>query len=803
MNSTNPISRIFSNITGMVARGILTRMSRKRLPKTDGEIVLSGLLASVEIIRDQWGVPHIYAETVEDLFFAQGFVHAQDRLWQMELNRRIAQGQLSEVFGELALDTDRATRTFGFNHLGRVDWASAENELRDVIQAYAAGINAFIENPDTRLPIEFSLVRHRPEPWRPEDCTAFARLMLWKMSHAWYGEIIRAQLIEAVGEEHAAELEIHYPQDNPITLPNGIEFNRLDPDGMPSRAPGPFLERGLGSNAWAISGNRSATGRPVLCNDMHLPLSQPGLWYFNHLSSETINVTGVSIPGAPLVQVGHNDRIAWGMTLAFTDAEDLFIEKLDPDNPHRYRFKNEWREAEVRTEIIKVKGRAEPHQEKVVITHHGPIISDAVGFSGQRVAINSMALRPGPSLDGWRLLNRADNWDDFVAAMKLIDNTQLNVSYADVEGNIGHWVTGKVPVRSRGDGRIPVPGWTGEYEWEGFVPFEEMPHSLNPETGYVVSCNHRLVPDDYPHYLGNVWMNGYRARRIEAVFDTRETLSINDFCTLHMDFTCLPGIEFVSRLDHLSSDDPDARMALETLRAWDGKLTPESIGGTVYEVTRYFLVRNLLEPGLGEELSVRLMGQGFHPLLLSSHEFYGHDTVTMLRLLDTPDSWWVRQAGGREAVLRHSLKQAVQWLRETLGQKTDTWQWGKIHRVVFAHALGLKKPLDQVFNRGPFPIGGDTDTLCQTAHTPEESYDNILWAPSFRQIVDMGDLSKSVFSFPSGQSGHLGSPHYDDLIEPWLKGDYLPMLWTRGQVEDHAKDRLVLSADGSTPDGNR
>ncbi len=799
---------IFQKITGTVARSVLTRMSRKRLPKTDGEIVLSGLLASVEIVRDQWGVPHIYAETIPDLFFAQGFVHAQDRLWQMELNRRTAQGQLSEVFGELALDTDRATRTFGFNRLGRQDWACAENELKDVILAYTAGVNAFIENSDTRLPIEFSLIRHRPQPWRPEDSTSFARLIMWKLSHAWYGEIIRAQLIEVVGEEHAAELEIHYPRDNPVTLPKGIEFNRLDPEGMPYRAPGPFLERGLGSNAWAVSGNRSATGQPVLCNDMHLPLSQPGLWYFNHLSAETFNVTGVSIPGAPLVQVGHNDRIAWGMTLAFTDAEDLFIEKLDPDNPHRYRFKNEWREAEVRTEMIKVKGRAEPHQEKVVITHHGPIISDVVGFSGQRVVINSMALRPGPSLDGWRLLNRADNWDDFVTAMKRIENTQLNVSYADVEGNIGHWVTGKVPVRSGGDGSIPVPGWAGEYEWEGVVPFEEMPHSLNPETGYIVSCNHRLVPDDYPHYLGNVWMNGYRARRIEAVFDTKDTLSMKDFRALHVDFTCLPGIEFVSRLgqlnlDRLNSDDPDARMALETLRAWDGKLTPESIGGTVYEVTRYFLVRNLLEPGLGEELTIRLIGQGFHPLLLSSHEFYGHDTVTMLRLLDTPDSWWVRRAGGREAVLGHSLKQAAQWLRKTLGENTDTWQWGNIHRVVFEHALGLKKPLDQVFNRGPFPIGGDTDTPCQTAIAPEDPYDNKAWAPSFRQIVDMGDLSKSVFSFPSGQSGHLGSPHYDDLIEPWLKGDYLPMLWTRGQVEDHARGRLVLSATGLIPDGNR
>jgi penicillin amidase len=341
-----------------------------------------------------------------------------------------------------------------------------------------------------------------------------------------------------------------------------------------------------------------------------------------------------------------------------------------------------------------------------------------------------------------------------------------------------------------------VPGWSGEYEWVGEVPFEEMPHALNPEQGYVVTCNHRIVPDDYPHYLGRVWMNGYRARRIVDVFESMQKLSVDEFRMLHLDVTCLPGKEFVARLEGLESTDPDVQLALEHLLAWDGRLTPESVAGALYEVVRYTLVRELLEPGLGPELTVRLMGHGFHPLLFLAQEFYGHDTVTLFRLLDNPDSWWVQQAGGREAVLTRSLRRAVAWLRGELGPDVQEWQWGKIHRVTFAHSLSLQKPFDQVFDRGPFPIGGDTDTPCQTAISPDDPYDNTSYAPSFRQIIDLGDLARSVAVNPPGQSGHLGSPHYDDLIEPWLKGDYYPLLWTREQVEQEAQSRLVLEGEG-------
>ena len=780
-------------LLGAVLRAGLTWMGRGRLPRTNGTIHLPGPRSTVEILRDRWGVPHIYADDLHDLFFAQGFVHAQDRLWQMELNRRTATGRLSEIFGPVALDTDRATRTFGFDRLGRADWADAGQEVRSAVLAYAEGVNAFLASPTSRMPIEFTLLGHKPEPWQPEDSVAFSRVMIWQLSHAWYSEILRARVIDAVGSEHAADLEIHYPAGNPVALPHGIEFNRLRADGGRIAEGGPFLTRAMGSNAWTVAGSRSTTGKPFLCNDMHLTLMLPAIWYLVHMKCGPLEVSGASLPGFPFVLVGHNARIAWGTTLAFTDAEDVFIEEFSKDEPSHYRFRGEWRRAEVVPEAIRVKGRPEPHVENVLLTHHGPVISDVVGEPSRRLAVCSMALRPASIMEGYRRLDLANGWDDFVEAMRYIEAPQLNMAYADVEGNTGYWMTGKVPVRESGEGSVPAPGWTGEQEWVGEVPFEEMPHALNPADGILVTTNHRIVGDDYPHFLGQVWMNGFRARRILEILSSPRPLGPDDFHKLHVDFSCIPGVELAGLLSGTASDDPTVRMALGLLETWDGVLSPDSVGGTVYEVVRYHLVRNLLEPGLGPDLTLNLMGRGFHPLLMPANEFYGHDTVALLRLLKEPASWWVHQAGGLQALIEGSLRQSVDWLRAHLGADPRAWQWGKIHRAIFPHAMGIQKPLDRVFNLGPIPIGGDTDTPCQTAIVPDDPYDNKAWAPTFRQIVDLEDLSRSEVIVPPGQSGQIGSRHYGDLAGPWARGEYIPMLWTREEIEREAEGRLVLA----------
>lgn len=780
------------DIIAPFAKWLITSLSRRTLPQVNGRIKVEGIKKQVEIIRDKWGIPHIYAHDAEDLFFAQGFVQAQDRLWQMELNRRTAKGTLSELFGEIALDTDRAVRTFGFKRLAVGDWDLYDDFTREVITSFTRGINSFIERNSSRLPVEFSLIRHTPALWDPVDSLSFMRIMVWQLSHAWYSEIVRSQVIEATSPELAAELEISYPSTNPSCSPEGIEFNILDPEGQLFTADGPFINRGIGSNAWAVSGSKSATGKPYLCNDMHLNISAPGLWYQTHLVAGDFQVEGVTLPGVPGVLVGHNSKIAWGMTLAFTDCEDVFIERFDPDLQDRYMTEAGWVDAEIVQERIDVKGRSEPYVEQVLITRHGPVISDVVGVENEKLALNSMALQPNTAFRGWMGLNQAANWDDFVNAMRDITAPQLNTVYADVEGNIGYWTTGKVPIRKNGTGELPVPGWTGEYEWISTIPFDNMPHAFNPASGYIINCNNCLTTKDYPYFLGNIWMNGYRARRINDVLDSKSELSVEDFKKLHVDFTCLPGLEFISLLQDMLVDEDDCKAALQQLINWDGQLNTASIGGTIYEVFRYTLLRNILQPTLGEDLCNKIMGAGFHPLLHATSEFYGQDTVALLRILEDPDSTWIQKAGGLPHVLSTSLKQSVQWLQEELGHDMYNWQWGNLHRITFSHALGLRKPLDKVFNRGPFPIGGDTDTPCQTAMLPNDPYDNKAWSPSFRQIIDMGDLTKSLASIPPGQSGQVGSKHYDDLIKPWLEGDYFPVLWTREQILNASVATLVL-----------
>ncbi|MBM3709464.1 MAG: penicillin acylase family protein [Actinobacteria bacterium] len=783
---------VFNNISGSILKLLLTSISRKRLPQINGELSLQGLIKKVEIIRDRWGIPHIYADNLHDLFFAQGFTHAQDRLWQMEIFRRTAVGKLSELFGEIALETDRASRTFGFNRIGKIDLESASKDIHEIIHAYTDGVNAFIKHPTLKMPVEFTLLKYRVKPWEHEDTMALSRLLIWQLSHAWYGEIIRAQIIEKVGFEHAAELEIHYPENNPVTLSREIEFNRIEPDGSLKGVSGPFLNRGKGSNSWVVSGERTDTGMPILCNDMHLSLMLPSIWYEVHLVAEQYNVTGVSLPGVPMIMVGHNTYIGWGMTLAFTDCEDLYIEEFDTENGRRYKSGNDWLEAQIISETIDVKGKDIPAIEEITITKHGPIISDVAGYPAKRLSVNSMALKPCPALLGWLSINTAKNWDDFVQAMKYIEAPQLGVTYADVKGNIGYWVTGKVPIRASGFGEVPSPGWSGEFDWTGEVPFEEMPHCLNPKSNVIITCNNRIIPDNYPYFLGNVWMNGYRALRSKELIDNKERLTVEDFKKLQSDFMCIPGLNFAKHFENIASDDSIVSSAIDYLKSWDGNLTPESIGGTIYEVTRYTLIRNILERGLGKDLTDKIMGKTFNPVLLATHEFYGHDIVIIIRMLDNKNSWWIKQAGGYEKVLIESIEKAVKWLKENFGNDTSNWQWGKIHRAIFPHAMGIRKPLDKVFNCGPLPIGGDNDTICQTAIDSEHPYDNKTITPTYRQIIDFSNLSKSIAVHAPGQSGHLGSIHYNDLAKLWIKGKYHPILWTRSEIENEAEGKLNL-----------
>lgn len=780
-------------LLGTVLKPILMYMSSGRLPQVDGGITVEGLESEVAIGRDDNGIPHLQAKNRHDLFFAQGFVHAQDRLWQMELNRRVASGRLSEMLGPVALETDRLIRTLGFHRLAENAWQKTSQQVKDDALAYTAGVNAYLKS-GAPLPVEFSLLRHRPAPWVVFDSLTFGRMMSWLMTHGWAGELARAQLYEALDPERAAELFPHYPGTNPVIVPNGIEFNQLEPDGMLKAAAGPFLGRaegsGQGSNSWVIGPQRSATGHAILANDVHLPIPSPSLWYYMHLQADDgYHVTGVSLPGVPYIQIGHNDFIAWGITLAYTDCEDLFVEQFDPERPTFYQYKNEWQEAEVYEEQIPVKGRPD-HTEKVIVTRHGPIISKVVDTKGQALALCSVPLTTCEAFDGFPQLNQARNWDEFVAAVREIETPPLNIIYADREDNIGYYVSGLVPIREKGDGLTPRPGWTGEYEWQEYVPFEEMPHAFNPEKGYIVTANNKIVDDNYPHYLGSVWMNGFRAKRLEQLITTQEKVSPEDCRRFQMDFLCIPGLELVKRLEGVETADPGAALSLKLLREWDGRLETDSVGGAVYQVLLARLTDVILVSQLGPQLTKSLLGAGVNEILSPITEFYGYWPETLLRLLDMSSTSWIPD---REAALIRCLTETTAELRRLLGEEPAEWQWGRLHRITFNHVMGVQRPLDMVFSQGPYPIGGDTNTVTQTAVAPAGSFDNTAVSVSYRQVVDLSNLSNSFAMYAPGQSGHLASSHYGNFIESWLKGEYFKMIWSDEERATVVRHTLTLT----------
>ncbi len=761
-----------------VLKKLITAYSKRRLPQVEGEMKLSGLKEEVKIVRDEYGVPHIYANSVDDLAFAQGVIHCQDRLFQMELNRRLATGRLSELVGDEALDTDRAVRTFGFHRIARKDEEFLDEEVARLLDTYLKGINTYIESGVQKLPVEFSMLRAKPEKWTRNDLLSFSRLMSWQMSFAWQGEIARAKLVEKVGMKKAHEIDPRYPTQNPIGLPNGNETYRLEVNGAFEAINGPYLNQTGGSNAWAISGKLTDTGKPFLCNDPHLPMLMPSIWHEVHLHCPEIEVSGVSIPSLPLVLIGHNQKIAWGITLAYTDIQDLFVEEFTSEET--YRYGKEERKATIHEEIIHLKG-GKAVIEKVVETHHGPIISDVANYPEKKVALASTCFEAGPLFRGWFEINKAAGWDDFVNAVKHLASPALNIVYADVEGNIGYWVTGKVPIRSKEKTMLPYNGFSGEEEWNGFVPFSEMPHCLNPKSGRIISCNHKIVTDDYPYFLGNVWMSGSRAKRVGDLLSEDRKYSLEEMGRFQMDFFCGPGIELQSYFKGLTGLSKKEKQILQIYMNWSGDLTANSIGGCIYQVLRSKLVELLLVKPLGKELMYDFIGKPFHQLLAGITEMYGHDLNMLMRLLDDENSHWMKEAGGKDVLLQKGLTASIHWLENHLGKNQNQWRWGKLHQLLFEHPVGQKKPFDKIFNIGPIPIGGDTDTVHQTAFFRERGYEGQLVCPSYRQLIDMSDLSNSLNMMAPGNSGQVSSPHYNDQTDKWMKGEFKKMGW--GKVE--------------------
>lgn len=784
------------SIVGSLAKAWFHRKSRRRLPAHGGKIEIAGLSAPVEVRWDEQGVPYIYAANQRDLFTAQGYVHARDRMWQMELNRRVASGRLSEILGAAALPADRTSRTLGFQRLGKMDLGLISDGMLSAVEAYCVGFNQFLEQAGDSLPIEFSLLKYSPAPLEPVDVMAFSRLMTMQLSHGWGHEVVRAHLIEALGPELAAELDVRQDQGNPAVLPFGNEHQFRMPDGTLREMNGPFLRHFGGSNSWVLSGDLTDTGKPYLCNDPHLNLLAPSVWYQIYLECPGFRVQGVSVPGLPTVMIGHNSKIGWGMTLAFSDIQDVFIEQFEEGGSHRYRYKDAWEEAKVYEEVIHVKDGPD-HLEVVLETRNGPVMSEYLPLgleAHQAYVLKSPALLPSRLTMGWYHLNLAQNWDEFVEALRFIEAPGLNITYADVEGNIGYWVTGKTPVRAQGRGEVPRPAWDGAFDWIGEVPFEEMPHAYNPKRGWLVSANHKIVTEEFPHFMGDVWMNGYRARRIEDLLAKKKIWSRDEFGKIMMDEFCLPGLRFAKIYQSYQGQlSPKAAKSHEILISWDGRLHVNSQAGVIYHVVRRNLIELLLEAAGGEGESFQwLIGKGLSRIFFRVTEFQGKDINILFQVLSDPDSLLLQKAGGKEVLLGKAMENAVQELETLLGKKMDNWKWGNLHQVVFQHALSVRKPLDRVFNVGPIPVGGDTDTVCQSSSQPDEGYQANLANPSYRQILDFSDFNRSLWVKPPGQSGRVGSPHFKDQVVSWMKGDFFPMVWDRKEVESIAQRAMQL-----------
>jgi penicillin amidase len=811
-----PVLIVLGLITALIA--LLTYLYRRPLPQVNGTLKVSGLSAPAEIIRDRWGVPHIYAQNQDDLLFAQGYVHAQDRLWQMELNRRIGHGRLAEMFGEIAFTTDRFLRTIGLSRAARADAACTDAETRRAFEAYARGVNAYAQhNP---LPLEFTLLGTKPEPWTPVDSLVWVKVMALGLSSNWDSKLLHAALIAKLGAERAAQLQGEYPRDNPLILTEQTFAEIIGRVLEQFRAAGKwFPVSGMGgmSNNWVVDGTKSATGKPLLANDPHLSLQMPSIWYENHLVSPELEVIGVSFPGIPGVIIGHNANIAWGFTNAFPDVQDLYIERFNPDDPVQYEHRGAWEKATIVREEIRVKGDKTPRVAEVIITRHGPIISELipptvtlrVDNEKQKFALALRWVAHDESHIQRALLgmNRARNWDEFANTLRDWSAPSQNMVYADRAGNIGYYMPGRIPIRAKGMGVAPVPGWTGEYEWIGCIPHEELPHAFNPTQHYLASANNQVVGKEYPHFLTAETMNGFRARRIVEMLTEKEKLSADDFARMHVDLYCAPARPFCELLTALSANilaqpalgniQNHAKQALDAVKRWDYNLTADSVAGALFELMQYFAMRRVFGPWLGD-LTDHYLGVGFHPLLLPMVGGYMDRSLLILqRMLVNDEHEWFKDVDGkaltREEILALALSDAIGYLRKAIGEDVSQWQWGKVHLAAFNHTLGAQKPLDKIFNRGPYPYGGDTNTVWQAAYVPKLPIQSEGgFTASWRQILDPSDWDASRAVHTTGQSGHPASKHYDDMIPLWLKGEYHPLLWTREKVEAHAEARLRL-----------
>ncbi len=780
-------------------------------PQIEGRITLAGPaapIAPIDVVRDAEGIPHIYAKSAADAYFALGFVHAQDRLWQMELNRRIPAGRLAEILGPNAVDTDRFLRTLGVRRNAEKILNHLSADTRAALDAYAHGVNAYLANRSGPLPPEFILTgAPAPAPWQPVDSIGWQTMMAWDLGANWTQELLRMRLAQRLSLAQINEFLPPYPGDPVLptqdytTLYRELSGTAGQLAAVAAIAPPSYVD-GMGSNNWVVGGALSETGKPLLANDPHLGLSAPALWYFAHLSAPGLNVIGATLPGIPTVVLGRNDRIAWGFTNTAPDVQDLFIERINPDNGRQYQTPDGWADFRQRSETIKVKGQPDVTLE-VRETRHGPVITGALPIIDKAaldakkyvVAFAWTALRDDDlSLQAGMEFNRAQNWQQFVESARDFGAPQQNMVYADIDGNIGFIAPARVPIRKPENdlkGLAPAPGWEARYDWAGFIPFDELPQQFNPPAQRVMTANQKIVGPDYPYFLTSEWALPYRARRIDALLDAKPKHSMDSFAAIQKDHVSLAAADILPVLRKTQPKSGRARTALDLLRTWNGAMDADRAEPLIFTAWMRTASRAIFQDELGEALMKDYWEQR------NIHQ----PTFNVLTDKGGQGRWCADAGKAATApqdcgeLLSASLEAALSDLELRYGKDMAAWRWGDAHMARSEHRpFGKVEPLARFFDiRVPTP--GDTYTVNVGRHSLRDEKEPFTsrHAASLRALYDLSNPENSRFIHSTGQSGNVLSPLYRSYAQRWAEATYLPMKTRREDVEKKQLGTLTLT----------
>jgi penicillin amidase len=750
----------------------------KSFPQISGSLALSGLLDEVSIFRDGYGVPRVVATSEHDALFALGVVHAQDRLWQMDMQRRAAEGRLSELFGTATLPFDRMFRIVGLKRIAQQIEQTLPDETRRRLQWYSDGVNAWRDQTRGAYPAEFDLLRYEPEPWTPLHTILVARLIAWELNLSWWTDITYGTLQDKLGSAMVNEILPVYPGDVPTAAPGeevakhaGVASGFLHT----AQAYRTFMRRPLasgGSNAWALNPSRTTTGGAILVNDTHLHLTVPSQWYELQYDMPGLFVRGMSIPGVPGVVTGRNDSIAWGVTNLMADDADFFIERIN-DTTGTYLRGDRWIPLEVIEEEIVVRNDTTVTL-RIRKTGHGPIVTDIQTplnrvHPGFVASMQWVGAETDDQVGAFLAINKAGSWKEFLRALKLFTVPGQNFVYADTKGNIGYACGARIPIRSYGRGLLPVSGWEPEIQWTGFIPFEQLPRQYNPSSGYIASANNKVTDVGYPYVISDLWEPPSRMIRLNAVLgEEGARFSMGDCERLQNDTYSVFARDLAPLLAGVSTDSiigaEHGGRVREYLRNWNYQFAREDIATSIVQVFMMRLFRNIYLDEMGEELFHDFTMLVNIPMRVTQHLLQG-GTSPWFDDIRTPGTETMKD------ILRRSAREAVAELDAHFGNDTRTWRWGDLHTVTLQHPFGLQKPLDRLFNIGPFPYPGGSTALMSGEYSITDPYAVTVGA-SYRQLFDLTDNFSHRSILPSGQSGQVFHRHYEDQTSLWLYGGY-------------------------------